>query len=52
MLYYAVTHAYPGELEKLTMPFEMVLMGSSMARVPCCSCPPSAEARSWPPSAC
>ena len=28
--YYAVTHAYPGELEKLTMPFEIVLMGSSM----------------------
>ena len=28
--YYAVTHAYPGELQKLTMPFEIVLMGSSM----------------------
>ena len=28
--YYAVTHAYPGELERLTMPFEIVLMGSSM----------------------
>ncbi len=28
--YYAVTHAYPGELQRLTMPFEIVLMGSSM----------------------
>ena len=28
--YYAVTHAYPGELQRLTLPFEIVLMGSSM----------------------
>lgn len=28
--YYAVTHAYPGELQKLTLPHEVVLMGSSM----------------------
>jgi uncharacterized protein (TIRG00374 family) len=28
--YYAVTHAYPGELQRLTMPYEIVLMGSSM----------------------
>lgn len=28
--YYAVTHAYPGELQALTLPHEVVLMGSSM----------------------
>jgi uncharacterized protein (TIRG00374 family) len=28
--YYAVTHAYPGELQALTLPYEVVLMGSSM----------------------
>ena len=28
--YYAVTHAYPGELQALTLPHEIVLMGSSM----------------------
>jgi glycosyltransferase 2 family protein len=28
--YYAVTHAYPGELQQLTLPYEIVLMGSSM----------------------
>jgi uncharacterized membrane protein YbhN (UPF0104 family) len=28
--YCAVTHAYPGELQRLTLPFEIVLMGSSM----------------------
>ncbi|HLI64574.1 MAG TPA: lysylphosphatidylglycerol synthase transmembrane domain-containing protein [Terriglobales bacterium] len=28
--YYAVTHAYPGELQVLTLPHEVVLMGSSM----------------------
>jgi hypothetical protein len=28
--YYAVTHAYPGELRSLTLPHEVVLMGSSM----------------------
>ena len=28
--YYAVTHAYPGELQALTLPYEIVLMGSSM----------------------
>ncbi len=28
--YYAVTHAYPGELQLLTLPHEVVLMGSSM----------------------
>ena len=28
--YYAVTHAYPGELQLLTLPHEIVLMGSSM----------------------
>ncbi len=28
--YYAVTHAYPGELQSLTLPHEVVLMGSSM----------------------
>ncbi len=28
--YYAITHAYPGELQKLTLPHEIVLMGSSM----------------------
>ena len=28
--YYAVTHAYPGELQMLTLPHEVVLMGSSM----------------------
>jgi glycosyltransferase 2 family protein len=28
--YYAITHAYPGELQALTLPHEVVLMGSSM----------------------
>ena len=28
--YYAVTHAYPGQLRALTLPHEVVLMGSSM----------------------
>jgi uncharacterized protein (TIRG00374 family) len=28
--YYAITHAYPGELQALTLPHEIVLMGSSM----------------------
>ena len=28
--YYAVTHAYPGQLQALTLPHEIVLMGSSM----------------------
>jgi uncharacterized protein (TIRG00374 family) len=28
--YYAVTHAYPGQLRSLTLPHEVVLMGSSM----------------------
>ena len=28
--YFAVTHAYPGQLRSLTMPHEIVLMGSSM----------------------
>jgi uncharacterized protein (TIRG00374 family) len=28
--YYAVTHAYPGALQSLTLPHEIVLMGSSM----------------------
>jgi len=28
--YYAVTHAYPGQLQALTLPHEVVLMGSSM----------------------
>lgn len=28
--YYAITHAYPGELQALTLPYEIVLMGSSM----------------------
>jgi uncharacterized membrane protein YbhN (UPF0104 family) len=28
--YYAVTHAYPGALQNLTLPYEIVLMGSSM----------------------
>jgi uncharacterized protein (TIRG00374 family) len=28
--YYAVTHAYPGELRNLTLPHQVVLMGSSM----------------------
>jgi uncharacterized protein (TIRG00374 family) len=30
LAYYAVTHAYPGELQALTLPHEVVLMGSSM----------------------
>ena len=28
--YYAITHAYPGDLQALTLPHEIVLMGSSM----------------------
>ncbi|MGC2112421.1 MAG: lysylphosphatidylglycerol synthase transmembrane domain-containing protein [Candidatus Korobacteraceae bacterium] len=28
--YYSITHAYPGQLRSLTMPHEIVLMGSSM----------------------
>jgi len=28
--YYTITHAYPGELQSLTLPYEIVLMGSSM----------------------
>jgi uncharacterized protein (TIRG00374 family) len=28
--YYAVTHAYPGELRSLTLPHQVVLMGSTM----------------------
>jgi uncharacterized protein (TIRG00374 family) len=28
--YYAITHAYPGQLRSLTMPQQVVLMGSSM----------------------
>jgi glycosyltransferase 2 family protein len=28
--YYAVTHAYAGQLQRLTLPYEIVLMGSSM----------------------
>jgi len=28
--YYAVTHAYPGELQSLSLPYQVVLMGSSM----------------------
>jgi len=28
--YYSITHAYPGELQSLTMPYQVVLMGSSM----------------------
>ena len=28
--YYSVTHAYPGALRELTLPHEIVLMGSSM----------------------
>ncbi|HEY5176656.1 MAG TPA: lysylphosphatidylglycerol synthase transmembrane domain-containing protein [Terriglobales bacterium] len=28
--YYAVTHAYPGELRSLTLPHQVVLMGASM----------------------
>jgi len=30
LAYWAVTHAYPGELQALTLPYEVVLMGSSM----------------------
>lgn len=30
LAYYAVTHAYPGELQALTLPHQVVLMGSSM----------------------
>jgi glycosyltransferase 2 family protein len=30
LAYWAVTHAYPGELQQLTLPYEVVLMGSSM----------------------
>ena len=30
LAYWSVTHAYPGELQALTLPYEVVLMGSSM----------------------